>query len=590
MNLLPPQDWTWPKAWDIPARPNPDQWADTPNAGPLDAVLAGFVGRSDSYDPFRSLKYQTEELFGTLSSSIVNLTALEAMGGEGLVWEEGASQPILPERREGLSARQEQELALLLVMREGFDAWGWSLQTNRRRSLKDGAFFLMLAHGFTAAARAMLALPEAPSMRFLADQLVCLRMPGNASDQQKSLLGAFVRADRKEAVDLLLDSGWQEQGDEMPWRDVLDGAQSVPMVQRLLAVPGLPLEDLVGFVAWKAGVGGHLGSQNLRLSSVVGPVVRSGRLDAEGLAAVLLQGMATGGFASCLGMESVDGFSLESLWSHSGVMSHLIVSKPGQEQPLGRWMTLVALAGIKTHATGYLLTNPQLCGQASKAGLAWLKNHDPEEAMWMEAGAEALSTPQGKTHEEMALGARLVYESVQAMAAVRHRCLGLGLDEAKQQLWNSFPYSSPLPPAVCESQRWLARTGSMSLPYFRDLVADEETTSDTLNHLFECSLQAIRGDADALSEEALDKLSKWEKAEGFQIMVFWWNLLERPDFSLRPPVSPQTEEWLECIQHLPESCFELDPDFRERLANKVRGFALDQTLPAPVSSQSRPRF
>lgn len=583
------QDWAWPDAWAIPAVPNPDQWAQTPDARPLDIVLAGFVGRSDVYDPFRFLGYQTEALFSG-DSALVNLPTLSAMGGGGLVWAEGAPQPSLPVSREGLSPKQEQELALLLIMREGFDAWGWRLGASSRRGLRNGAFFLMLAHGFTTAARAMLALPGAPALEDWITP-VSLRTPGNTTDQVKSLLGAFVRADRKDVVDALLGWGWQEQGEDLPWRDVLDGAQSTPVLERLLAVPGLPLDDLVGFIVWKAGIAGNLCSQPLRLADVVRAVVRSRRLDSEGMAAVLLQGMASGGFYSCLGMESVDGFSLESLWSSPGVLSRPLVSKPGHEQPLGRWLALVGFWDYQPSNLNFPVTNARLSKQAGQAGLAWLKAHNPVEAAWMEEGMDAVDSPQGKTHEQRVLAARLAYEGTRAYAAVRQRLGGHAVSHAKNKMWEEFPLAPHLPAAVCESQEWLVRSGSFGFTYARDWAGDEDARPEQLSHLLSCSLAVIQGDAEELTPDVLRALLEWKKEEAATLMFFWMRLMDRADFLQLPLSSIEAEKWVACIQHLPPDCFELNPGLQESMAAKARALAIDRALPAPVEAKGhRPRF
>lgn len=585
------QDWAWPDAWAIPAVPNADQWAALPNASPLDAVLAGFVGRTDAYDPFRSLRYQTEELFSG-SSSIVNLPILSRMGKAHLAWEDNALEPTLPTRREGLSSGEEEELALLLVMREGFDAWGWSRNSlSSKMGLKGDAFFLMLAHGFTTAARAMLALPGAPALETLAQQTVCLRSPGNTSDQHKSLLGAFVLADRKVVVDALLGWGWQEQGEDLPWRDVLDGAQSTPVLERLLTVPALTLDDLVGFIGWKAGIAGNLGSQPLRLADVVRAVVRSRRLDSEGLAAVLLQGMASGGFSSCFGMESVDGFSLESLWSNPGVLSRPLVSKPGHEQPLGRWLALVGFWNSQPSNLNFPVTNSRLSKQACQAGLAWLKAHDPVEAAWMEEGMDAVDSPQGKTHEQRVLAARLAYEGTRACAAVRQRLGGHAVSHAKNKMWEEFPLAPHLPAAVCESQEWLVRSGSFGFTYARDWAGDEDARPEQLSHLLSCSLTVIQGDAEELTPDVLRALLEWKKEEASTLMFFWMRLMDRANFLQLPLSSIEAEKWVACIQHLPPDCFELNPGLQESMAAKARALAIDRALPAPVEAKGhRPRF
>ena len=585
---LAPHRWTWPEAWAIPAVPNPDQWAQTPDARPLDIVLAGFVGRSDVYDPFRFLGYQTEALFSG-DSALVNLPTLSAMGGGGLVWAEGAPQPSLPVSREGLSPKQEQELALLLIMREGFDAWGWRLGASSRRGLRDGAFFLMLAHGFTTAARAMLALPGAPALEDWITP-VSLRTPGNTTDQVKSLLGAFVRADRKDVVESLLGWGWKERGEDMPWRDVLDGAVSVPVLDRVLQVPDLPLDDVVGLLAWKSGLGGLRREEDLRLSQVIGAVVRSRRLDSEGLAAVVLQGLATGGFCGCWSMESVDGFSLESLWSHPGVLARPLVSKPGHEQPLGRWLALVGFWESQPSNLSYSMANIQLCAQAGQAGLAWLKIHAPQEAQGIEAGMDAMTNPQGKTHEDLVLAARLAYEGTLAFQAVRHRGWEHGLKQGKGKLWDAFPYPPHLPPAVCESQQWLARAGSFGFTYARDWASDEEASPEQLGHLLTCSLQAIQQDAEGWTPDVLRVFSEMEREDAITLMFFWMRLMDRADFLQLPLSAAQAEGWVACIQHLPEACFVLNPGMRESMVGKARSCAIEQALPAPREPTVRRRF
>ncbi len=598
-NDLSPDQWAWPAVWDIPAVPNADAWAAVPDAMPLDWVRAGFVGRQDAYDPFRSLLHKT---LAVRNGSLVNTEALGTVPAPGLAWLASEKQPSLPSSLEGLSDHQAHELALLIVLREGADPWGWNGADRFPRPLPSqlpnqpspAAFFYALVHGFTTLARAMLALPTAPSLDELAryDRL-SVQGKGNASDKKRSLLGLFVHADRLDAVRFLMGLGWKEQASALPWRDAFDSVASLAVLEALLSSPHLTARDVVGVCRDKFSVVGMLGQSSPDGERTLRALLESPHAGHDWMLPAILQGMALGGFNHCYCLDNPSSpLHLNSLFASDEVLrSSPPVAAEGYET-LGHWLAVAGFwTSIPAARQNFPVSDRQRGTQACAAALGWLEtNQWPEDTQWLPAAMEATRQPYGRTPSETVSAARLVFEGERALRVLPGYLSKMALDEVVDKMWESVPPPPYLPPAAQQILQWLALAGRFSVPAALGWVRDPDAVLEGADHWFRCSLLALRQGQKQVSEKSVESFLGLRLEARSEMLLFWSEVLRRSDYSL-VPLPANDVATIETLIGAVENELNLDSQTTQYILTRLRECALERALPtSQPSAAPKPRF
>jgi len=498
-------------------------------------------------------------------------------------------QPQFASARDSWSASQQDELAILWALREGANPW----ELDGKESVRP--FFLALAHGFITAARAMLALPQAPPLLQISTKNYWY-VKRKTNDDRHSLLGLFVSANRTDAVGALIEWGWQEPPSEnkLPWVAALFEAPSGAMLRCLASSPRVTPGALIHFLSFLSGIGGFLGrigespeSKAMpRLKDAIEALVEQRGPNARSdpaFRAILLQAQALGGFCCSMALGLPPGWNAEDLWDDPEVLAQPVVAQQEYSGPLGHWLAVASFwIGRPTKRGGYTSSNHEMCVQAHHAGLRWVRENSPDVADQIETACEAVTSPQGKTDQEMIPAARWTWEGMQALGVFSGYISATSIREAQEDLWERFPDPPYLSPAAQESQRWLVRAGNLNYKVMGGWVQEKDSPAWALEHFAQLSLQLISLKRDDPKFLTSNELSEW--------VAFWYLAVRHVAFK-DVKMSPQDVATVVEVLH-GMSSWTSDTWERENTLSRLRSKTLDHQLPAAAAAVSlpKPRF
>jgi len=633
---LPLYQWAWPTlstsspvggdAVDVPraalapSPANPDFW---------DLELRGEEGAEDRVVGDRIVSKNNQAKSGWH----IEISRLKAIQPDGLecVWENG--QPRLREPGKKLSHSEKHEWDLLVALRKGAQPWSWNdsgASVLGGRSLD--ALFWALARGYQTFARALLALPEAPTVEELAKERRYHTTtvgeevaPIELNNDGLSLLDVFVSADRGDAVDFLLQAGWCPQQPQ-EWVKTLNHAQSKYVFQSL-TLHGLP------DIAWV-----HYWGLESRLVPVrIGEGLRTAEAvaiwrgcagdtaDEPSFRALLLQGMGLGRFGNSRHTVFPLRMSPFELWGSDDVLAQPIVSENGHASSLGRWLAVVAFwSAISTEGASFTVgkipfVNPVFFASAGWTGaMLWLKRFEPMAHAELERAFAAVQKGEGeRTLDDIEHAARLCYEGVSSFGVISGSFAPpFAVETIAQSLWKGLRLVKDIPSfeamyclnqvagfdAHCAANTWVDSSRPADAEHLKKLcngvcvslleLLDEKKNVPPFEVASWGQENFYKLVPSTSAEHATSAWKRWSGKHGLadasQLMDFWMGILERPDFN-ELPLSPEAlTVWQEAWREIPPAI--MSSEFARVAVAKLREPSLNKSLPCPSPGRAKPRF